>query len=219
MLEVKNLHKNYSSRRGNVTALNDINLSVKQGEFIALRGASGCGKSTLLMILGTMLQPSSGDVILDDCNLFGMSENERNHYRRSELAFVFQMFHLIPYLSAEQNVRLAHTQKDLKESQQILEHLGLGERLRHYPDELSAGERQRCAIARALVNKPKLVLADEPTGNLDPDNAQKVLGDLHNYTQDGGTVILATHGIVEESMIDRTLHMKDGCLVENTEFS
>lgn len=212
-LSAENISKRYQTR-GGILALDSLTLSIAPGEFVVLRGPSGCGKTTLLMLLGGMLHPSDGHVMLDGKDVYAMSQRQRALFRRQHIGFVFQMFHLVPYLNALQNVQLACG--SLSASRNMLTHLGLDTRIKHLPAELSTGERQRVAIARALVNKPRVVLADEPTGNLDPENAARVLSDLHAYTKEGGTVVLATHGGLDESLVNRTVLLKEGKAVEGT---
>ncbi len=201
--EVSGLEKIYPGRNGDVIALKPLDLTIRQGEFLSIRGASGSGKSTLLMILGGMAHPSSGQVLFEGKDLYQMSTGERACYRAQSIGFVFQMFHLAPYLNILENTLLAYHKRwfcsddgktPVERAKGILTQLGLQHRLTHRPAALSAGERQRAAIARALFNRPKVILADEPTGNLDPDNARGVFEALQTFHQEGGTVALVTHG-------------------------
>lgn len=212
MLELSHVCKRYATKRGFVNALEDVSLSVERGELLALKGASGSGKTTLLLAAGLMLRVTGGDLRIDGWNPAEASQRDRAAYRNENIGFVFQMFHLIPYLTVLENVRLAGVKAS--EAGEIVEQFGLQDRAHHRPSELSAGERQRAAIARALVKKPKLVLADEPTGNLDPENAEIVLRALRGYAQDGGTVLLATHAAVDESYVSRTVYLSHGKLQE-----
>ena len=194
---------------GAVTALAPFNLAVKSGEFIAIKGASGSGKTTLLLTLGGMLRPTEGTVLFDGTDLYAKSVPERADYRAQEVGFVFQMFHLVPYLGVEENVRLAARNGSVTQRpRELLEQFGLGHRLTHTPGELSAGERQRVALARALVNEPRLILADEPTGNLDPKNDRKVFENLSEFHRTGGTVIVVTHGSTADEFADRIVNLK-----------
>jgi putative ABC transport system ATP-binding protein len=215
MLRCTALSKRYRTPGGEVAALHEVSLTIAAGEFAVLRGPSGSGKTTLLLALGGMLRPTTGEVWLADKNLYQTGPAERSRLRRRDVGFVFQMFHLVPYLSAIENVLLgtaetgAATRARAVES---LEQLGLGNRLTHLPAELSAGERQRTALARALVNRPRLVLADEPTGNLDPENARAVLDRLAEYRRTGGTVLLATHGAEADTHATRRFELRQGKL-------
>ena len=208
----------YHTAHGEVRGLDRVRLEVKAGEFVVLRGPSGCGKTTLLLTAGGMLRPTSGRVRVDGQDLYAMSGRERNRFRGRHLGFVFQMFHLLPYLDVQENVMLAACSGGggmaavRDRARELLKHLGLDPRERHRPSALSTGERQRTAIARALLNRPKLVLADEPTGNLDPENAGEVLLQLKHYQKSGGTILLVTHGAAAEAYADRVLEMRAGSI-------
>lgn len=212
MLRATNLAKRYRSARGRVDALEGVSLEAQAGEFVALRGASGCGKSTLLLTLGGMLRPTEGEVWVDGQNVYRLGGWSRARFRGRRIGFVFQLFHLVPYLNVLDNVRVARRRADAERAEALLERLGLGHRLRHTPAELSAGERQRTAIARALINRPALVLADEPTGNLDPENARHVLEHLRGYAAGGGIVVMATHSDEASAAADRVVGMSNGQL-------
>jgi len=197
-----------TKRFGSVTALAPFDLSVDAGEFIAVKGVSGSGKTTLLLTLGGMLRPSEGTVNFDGADLYSQSSGARADYRATEMGFVFQMFHLVPYLGVEENVRLAARNGTMTQRpRELLEKFGLGHRLTHTPGELSAGERQRVALARALVNGPRLILADEPTGNLDPENDRQVFEHLSEFHRAGGTVIVVTHGSTADEFADRIVKL------------
>ena len=212
MLELRHVCKRYITKRGFVNALEDVSLNVESGELLALKGASGSGKTTLLLAAGLMLRVTGGDIAIDGWNPSEATGRERADFRNENIGFVFQMFHLIPYLTVLENVRLAGA--PVADCEAIVDRFGMIDRMHHRPAELSAGERQRAAIARALVKKPKLVLADEPTGNLDPENAAIVMNALHTYTQEGGTVLLATHAAVDEALVSRTVYLSHGKLQE-----
>jgi len=198
-----------TKRFGSVTALAPFDLSVDAGEFIAVKGVSGSGKTTLLLTLGGMLRPSDGTVNFDGVNLYSQSPSARADYRATEVGFVFQMFYLVPYLGVEENVRLAARNGTMTQrSRELLDQFGLSHRLTHTPGELSAGERQRVALARALVNGPRLILADEPTGNLDPENDRQVFEHLSEFHRGGGTVIVVTHGTTADEFADRIVKFK-----------
>jgi ABC-type lipoprotein export system ATPase subunit len=216
MIRCQQLSKTYRTTNGTLSALSDVNLEIREHEFVVLRGPSGCGKTTLLLVLGGMLRPTSGLVRFQDRDLYSLSVAERARLRAREIGFVFQMFHLVPYLTVEENARLAGGAPGPDAPQrvrQMLEQVGLGPRRTHRPSELSAGERQRAALARALTHRPHLVLADEPTGNLDPDNAAAVFDQLARYHREGGTVFVVTHGPIADSLATRCLELRAGRLV------
>ncbi|HLB74007.1 MAG TPA: ABC transporter ATP-binding protein [Sedimentisphaerales bacterium] len=216
MVVLENISKCYRTRRGEVYALRDVNLRIEKGEFAVLCGPSGSGKTTLLMTIAAMLRPSSGRVCAGGRDVYAMTISERARFRAENIGFVFQMFHLVPYLNIVENVLLAgrvlgrNTGRTAAED--LLRQLGLGERATHKPAELSAGEKQRAAIVRALFNQPKIILADEPTGNLDPGNASAVLGHLAEFHTKGGTVILATHGPAAREFASRTVRLRNGAI-------
>lgn len=214
MICLENVVTTYRTRRGDVKALNDINLRIEKGEFVVICGPSGSGKTTLLMTIAAMLHPTSGIVSVAQNNLYAMSVQARAKFRAENIGFVFQMFHLVPYLNIVENVLLAggtvaDNNKNAK-ALELIEQFGLGGRSYHKPAELSAGEKQRTAIARALLNNPRIILADEPTGNLDTDNATSVFGYLSEFHKAGGTVILATHGAEAERFADRIINLHNG---------
>jgi ABC-type lipoprotein export system ATPase subunit len=211
MVQLENISKIYKTRRGQVKALDKISLQVKEGEFVVVRGPSGSGKTTLLLAIGGMLHPTSGRVIIGDKDIYAMSKRERAQFRAENIGFVFQMFHLVPYLNVIENALLASgARANRSEAEKLLERLGMSGREHHKPSELSAGERQRTAIARALLNHPRIILADEPTGNLDPENAAQVIGYLSEFHRDGGTVIVVTHGAVADQYSDRITYLQGG---------
>jgi putative ABC transport system ATP-binding protein len=215
MITLDGVSKAYARSSGPIAALDKVDLEVARGEFLVIKGPSGCGKSTLLMSLGGMLRPSTGTVRIDGQDVYALSQRLRAAYRAANVGFVFQLFHLVPYLSVRENVALAGGGSD-GGSQALLDRLGLADRIGHKPGELSAGERQRCAVARALIRKPKLVLADEPTGNLDPENAREVMAHLSDYRNEGGTVVVVSHGSDADAFASRILTMRAGRFVEET---
>jgi len=219
MICLENVVKTYRTRRGDVTALSNISLRIQKGEFVIICGPSGSGKTTLLMTIAGMLRPTSGVVSIEQNNLYAMSIRARAKFRAQNIGFVFQMFHLVPYLNVAENVVLAGgavANKNRKaQTRELINEFGLAGRNYHKPSELSAGEKQRTAVARALLNSPKIILADEPTGNLDPENATSVLGHLSEFHRSGGTVILATHGAEAERFADRIIYLRNGN-VDNT---
>ncbi len=208
--------KNYDKGSVRVKALDDINLQVKEGEFLVIRGPSGSGKSTLLLTIGGMLHPDKGDVSIDQQNIYALSNKDRAKFRAEKIGFVFQLFHLLPYLDCFDNILLPgglNKRESLNDDvNSLVERLGLTKRTDHKPSELSIGERQRTAIARALLNNPEIILADEPTGNLDPENATEVIGYLSEFHKNNGTVILVTHGNMADQFADRIVYLKEGCL-------
>jgi len=202
--------KQITKRFGNVTALAPFDLSLDKGEFVAIKGASGSGKTTLLLALGGMLRPTAGEINYKGSDLYGRSSASLAEYRSKEVGFVFQMFHLVPYLAVEENVKLALPNGNNSDrALELLEQFGLTDRLTHTPGELSAGERQRVALARALVSEPEMILADEPTGNLDPENDRQVFEHLSEFHRTGGTVIVVTHGSTADEFADRIVNLKN----------
>jgi ABC-type lipoprotein export system ATPase subunit len=216
MLSLQNLTKTYRTWAGEVKALDGVSLDIDKGEFVAVCGPSGSGKTTLLMMIAAMLRPSGGTVRFEQRDVYEMTGPARARFRAETIGFVFQMFHLVPYLNVLENTLLAagavRRNGQKTRAKTLLQRLGLEHRLAHRPSELSAGEKQRTAIARALLNQPKLILADEPTGNLDPENARCVLRHLQDFQKDGGTVIMATHGPAAQEFATRTVNLREGRL-------
>lgn len=223
LLELSGVGKTYRTADHEVIALNDVSLAIDGGTFIAIRGPSGCGKSTLLLTCGTLLAPDVGDVVINGERPYAMSGDRRAAFRGGQLGFVFQQFHLVPYLTVLENVlapalALAGTPAALdgpaarSRAAELLERFGLSDRRDHTPGKLSSGERQRCALARALLNGPRLLLADEPTGNLDHENARSVLSAMREFTASGGAVLLVTHDDRAAEAADETYWMREGSL-------
>ena len=214
MLEIEGISKIYHGSNGIVRALDTVSLSVKPGEFVSVQGPSGCGKTTLLLTAGGLLAPDKGKVLVHDVDPYRISADERARFRAAEIGFVFQQFYLVPYLSVLDNVlapSIALPQKEArKRAEQLIASFNLKDRTGHIPSELSTGERQRAALARALLNNPSLLLADEPTGNLDKDNADIVLSYLVEFAQSGGAVLMVTHSETASSNAHRTVHLRDG---------
>lgn len=214
MIKLEGVSKKFFSKNGQVNALSDIDLEIAKGEFVIIRGPSGCGKTTLLMTMAGILGPTSGSVKVDENNLYTSGIAKRNKIRAQYFGFVFQMFHLVPYLNVVENVILAGPAADNKpdkaRAQDILEKLGLSERICHTPPQLSYGEKQRVALARALFNSPPVLIADEPTGNLDTENAAIVHEHLSKYHQHGGTVVLVTHDSNVDLQAGREIRMEKG---------
>jgi ABC-type lipoprotein export system ATPase subunit len=197
VLVLEGIGKSYPGRTGPVPAVTSLSLAVAAGEFVALQGPSGSGKTTALLCAGGLLRPDTGRVTIDGRDLYALPVEERARLRASAIGFIFQEFHLLPYLSVLENVLVPSLGKRLPEAdrraEELIDRFGLGPRARHLPAELSTGERQRVALARALLNRPRLLLADEPTGNLDPENGRAVLDHLTGFSREGGAVLLVTH--------------------------
>ncbi len=211
-IELKNVTRIYASNVA-VQALDDVSLSVKQGEWLAIMGPSGSGKSTLVNLIGCLDKPTTGEIWIDDEDIAKMSAGELNRFRAEKIGFIFQQFHLIPYLTSLENVMLAqyfHSMTDKAEALEALERVGLKDRARHLPAQLSGGEQQRVCIARALINNPNIILADEPTGNLDAVNQEIVLRELRNLHAQGHTIIMVTHDPAVARLADRKLELHHG---------
>ena len=217
MIRCDDVTKTFRKNGAEVVSLDRFTAEIAEGEFVAVRGPSGSGKTTLLLTLGGMQRPSAGAVQFGGRDLYGLPPSERARLRSGEIGFVFQMFHLVPYLDLLGNVLLAAPGRPSDDEREraagLLDELGLAKRASHRPGELSAGERQRLAVARALLNRPKLILADEPTGNLDPENAAEVIRHLAAFHRDGGTVVLVTHGTAADEHAGRILRLEQGRLV------
>ena len=219
ILKVQNLCKTYGKGEVKVDALKNVSFSLNKGEFAAVVGESGSGKSTLLNCIGALDSPTSGSVLMDGQNLFSMKEEERTIFRRRNIGFIFQSFQLVSELNVEQNIMfpllLDYRKPDSAEVRKILELLGLTERCSHLPNQLSGGQQQRVAIGRALITRPKLILADEPTGNLDSKNSQDVIDLLtrasRHYQQ---TILMITHNKNLTASVDRVFRVTDGVLTD-----
>jgi putative ABC transport system ATP-binding protein len=220
MLRLDNVSKSYGGRGRAVAALLPTTLEVATGEFVAVVGPSGCGKTTLLSVLGGMLAPTTGEVWLEGKSLYNLPHKERTRVRRDRVGFVFQTFNLVPYLTAVENVQVplylagVAPREQRRRAQALLERLGLGDRLTHRPGELSVGQQQRVALARTLANDPALVLADEPTGNLDPDTREQVLELLAEFHREGRTVVLVTHDPAAAARAGRVLRLIGGTVLD-----
>jgi putative ABC transport system ATP-binding protein len=216
MLKLVNLNKVYSTGEVRTTALNGIDLDIDAGEYVAITGPSGCGKSTLLSLLGLLDIPDSGDYWFEGQNVAGWSEAKLNKLRRGRVGFIFQSFNLIEELSVYENVELALEYGDVSKRERkehvtaMLEKLGISHRAKHRPSQLSGGQQQRVAIARALVAGPAILLADEPTGNLDSTHGDEVMRLLRTINAEGTTIVMVTHSPAHAAQASRTLHMLDG---------
>jgi putative ABC transport system ATP-binding protein len=218
VLEARSLAKDYWTDSVRVPVLAGVDLAIARGEFVAVMGPSGCGKSTLLYVLSGLTRPTAGEVMLAGRATSSLSDGELTRLRQREVGFVFQRFNLLPTLSAEENLALALTIKangraPLASPAALLERFGLGHRRRHRPPHLSAGEQQRVAIARAIITQPAVILADEPTGNLDSANAETVLALFADLNRSGFTILLVTHNPDVARQAGRVLHMRDGRFV------
>ena len=220
LIQVNNLSKTYGCNETLVKALNGINLSVDKGEFIALVGPSGCGKSTLLYILGAMDSPDEGEIFLEGNNLQKLRNRQLTNLRLKRIGFIFQTYNLIPTLTTLENVMLPMKLSGIirrtarEKSIMLLEKMGLKDRLKHVPSQLSGGQKQRVAIARALANNPAIILADEPTGNLDSISGEIIMDLLHSLNNEGNTIIMVTHNPDLANRAGRVVSMKDGQLVQ-----
>lgn len=213
LLEVKNVFKIY----GDLHALKDVSFKIRKGEWVAIMGSSGSGKSTIMNIIGCMDKPTMGEVILDGQDITKESQTSLTKIRREKIGLIFQQFHLIPYLTALENVMVAqyyHSIPDEQEALQALERVGLKDRAKHLPSQLSGGEQQRVCIARALINSPEIILADEPTGNLDEVNEKIVIEILKQLHKEGATIIVVTHDLDVGNVAERKIILEYGKIVD-----
>lgn len=234
MIEIKDVTKLYPAKEagngangsgkenGSIHALDHISLHVTKGEWLSIMGPSGSGKSSLVNLIGCLDQPTAGEIWIDGQNVAGISSSDLNRVRAEKIGFIFQQFHLIPFLTAVENVMLAqyfHSMTDEKEAAEALARVGLGDRARHLPSQLSGGEQQRVCIARALINDPRIILADEPTGNLDAQNEEIVLRLLREFHQQGRTIVMVTHDPVVARLADRRIELHHGRIASQEVFS
>ena len=213
LLEVKNVSKIY----GDLYALKDVSFTIRKGEWVAIMGSSGSGKSTIMNIIGCMDKPTMGEVILDGQDITKESQTSLTKIRREKIGLIFQQFHLIPYLTALENVMVAqyyHSIPDEQEALQALERVGLKDRAKHLPSQLSGGEQQRVCIARALINNPEIILADEPTGNLDEVNEKIVIEILKQLHKEGATIVVVTHDLDVGNVAERKIILEYGKIVD-----
>ena len=218
MLRASDIRKTYAGPDGVVRALDGVTLAVNAGDFVAVQGHSGSGKTTLLLAAGGLLAPDAGQVLVADRDPYAMSPDQRARFRAATIGFVFQQFYLVPYLTVIENVMTPAlaiaTDGARARAEELVERFGLVERRRHVPSELSTGERQRTALARALLNRPKLLLADEPTGNLDDQSARVVLDTLAEFAREGGAVLLVTHHDSAAEHAQSRIHLTNGRLAD-----
>ena len=220
MIKLENIQKVFRTEEVETVALNDVSFEVKKGEFVAVMGPSGCGKSTLLNIMGLLDNPTSGSYLLDGDEVGSLKESHRTSVRKGKIGFVFQSFNLIDELNVEENVELplkylGVPQKERRQrTAEILRRLELSHRAKHYPQQLSGGQQQRVAIARAVIMNPKLILADEPTGNLDSKNGLEVMQLLTQLNTEGTTIVMVTHSQRDASYASRIINLFDGQIVK-----
>ena len=221
MIKIENLSKVFRTEEVETVALNGVNMQVKEGEFVAIMGPSGCGKSTLLNTLGLLDNPTEGSYRLLGTEVANLQEKERTRLRKGVIGFVFQSFNLIDELNVFENVELPLTYLSIKKAERkqmvndMLKRMNISHRAKHYPQQLSGGQQQRVAIARAVITNPKLILADEPTGNLDSKNGKEVMNLLTELNQEGTTVVMVTHSKRDAGYAHRIVHLFDGSVVAN----
>ncbi|MBS1001317.1 ABC transporter ATP-binding protein [Acetobacter persici] len=219
LIHLSRIQRLYRSDEVETTALHDIELDIAQGEFLAIMGPSGCGKSTLLNILGTIDRPTAGSYRFGDEELTKLNETALARFRRENLGYIFQSFNLIDELTIEENIELALIYRNIPKPErrhriaQAMDRVGIAHRARHYPSQLSGGQQQRAAIARAIVGEPRLILADEPTGNLDTENGTQVMDILQTLNDEGATIIMVTHSPSHADLARRRVDMLDGQIV------
>ena len=221
LIKTVKLNKTYGKGESAVVAVNDIDLTINKGEFTAIVGTSGSGKSTLMHLLGGVDDPTSGKVLIEGEDIFALKDEKRSIFRRRKIGFIFQEYNLIPILTVEENIvmpiLLDGNKVDKNEVEELLERLGLADRRNHLPSQLSGGQQQRVAIGRAIVNRPTLILADEPTGNLDKRNSEEVINIMFEAVRDRKeTLVIVTHEMDIVAMADRIIHLEDGKIVSDT---
>ncbi len=220
-IQIENLKKVFRSDTVQTVALNNVSIAINDGEFVAIMGPSGCGKSTLLNILGLLDNPTSGSYKLDGKEVANLKESGRTDYRKGRIGFIFQSFNLIDTMTVRENVMLPLNNLPLsrdeknKRVDEALARMGIAHRAKHYPSQLSGGQQQRAAIARAIVGRPGLILADEPTGNLDSKNGAEVMQLLSELHKEGSTIVMVTHSHRDATVADRVINLYDGQIVDN----
>ena len=223
MIQLDNIKKVFQTEEVETWALRNISLEVKEGEFVAIMGPSGCGKSTLLNIIGLLNNPTSGSYLLDGKDVSTLKESERTLIRRGMIGFVFQSFNLIDELNVVENIELpllymgVSGKERRKRAEDVMERVAISHRAKHFPSQLSGGQQQRTAIARAILPHPKLILADEPTGNLDSKNGKEVMELLSELYKEGTTIVMVTHSLHDANYADRIINMFDGEIVNQVE--
>ena len=223
MIKLENIKKVFSTEDFDTWALREVNMVIKEGEFVAIMGPSGCGKTTLLNILGLLDNPTGGSFFFKGQDVSSMKENERTELRKGVIGFVFQSFNLIDELNVYENIELpllymeVSTKERKKRVEDVMERLSISHRRKHLPSQLSGGQQQRVAIARAIVANPKIILADEPTGNLDSKNSNEVMDMLQHLHKQGTTIIMVTHSLHDASYADRIINLYDGQVVDQVE--
>ena len=221
MIKVSNLSKIFRTEEIETTALNGVSFEIKDGEFVAIMGPSGCGKSTLLNILGLLDNPTEGSYLFGDSEVAKLKEKERTRFRKGNIGFIFQSFNLIDELNVYDNIELPLRYLDIPASErkakvtEMMKRMNISHRAKHFPQQLSGGQQQRVAIARACVANPKLILADEPTGNLDSKNGREVMQLLQELNQEGATIVMVTHSQKDAAMAQRTIDLFDGKIVSD----
>jgi putative ABC transport system ATP-binding protein len=223
-MEAYGITKKYKSGEDNIAAINDISFKIKQGEFVAVNGPSGSGKSTLLSILGGLINPTNGKVIIDEIDIYSLSVEQLSYFRREYIGFVFQSFQLISYLTVVENVMLSLVVSDCsrreksQRSSDILKKVGLINKEYRLPDELSGGEQERVALARALVNRPPIILADEPTGNLDTETGNNIMEIFQDLNEEDQTIVMVTHNPENVDYANRIISLRDGHIISKDSF-
>ena len=223
MIKLENIKKVFSTEDFDTWALREVNMEIKEGEFVAIMGPSGCGKTTLLNILGLLDNSTGGSFFFKGQDVSSMKENERTELRKGVIGFVFQSFNLIDELNVYENIELpllymeVSTKERKKRVEDVMERLSISHRRKHLPSQLSGGQQQRVAIARAIVANPKIILADEPTGNLDSKNSNEVMDMLQHLHKQGTTIIMVTHSLHDASYADRIINLYDGQVVDQVE--
>ncbi|HQM68301.1 MAG TPA: ABC transporter ATP-binding protein [Bacteroidales bacterium] len=216
MLGIRNVTKKYYKGAMEFTALDNVSLEIRKGDYIVISGPSGAGKSTLLYIAGGMIRPDSGEVLYNGGNIYNLAAKEKNEYRKKHVGFVFQQFHLMPFLTVKENIMLACYEKSLcAKIDTLMEQCSLTGLRDKYPSELSVGEKQRTAFLRAIITEPEILLADEPTGNLDPANSEILMSLMNDFNKKGGTILLVSHSPEASKYAQKKISLINGKIVIN----